>query len=97
MIYIFQNLKFTQLNFSTLIFPLSAISNLALVPVIRINNIADEEKIKKTDQSQFTNTRNYMETPNREKPWNHIKSTIIREITGEKKRILTSALYNDPQ
>jgi len=42
----------------------------------------------------ITNTRNYVETQIGKNHGAAHKSTVIREIAWEKKRILTSALYN---
>ena len=58
-----------------------------------INNNTDEEKMQKT-QSNHIYQKLHGKYKSRKSQAAH-KSTIIREITGEKKRIITATLYND--
>ena len=59
---------------------------------VGIDNNVNEEK--RRNHISIKDPINYLKTPSREKPQSRTHLLFVREITGEKKRNITTALYN---
>ena len=70
------------MNLSTLTFSSSAITNLALIPVVGIDNNVKEEKRRNTDQLKLPELREKFKSGKIMEP--HTNPLSVKEITGRR-------------